>query len=156
MYLTTGAWCHLTISKHQLRLHRTAMCHLRVFKVWDIYSLGIFLVSPLLCLLVMPAALDQGDWWACVSSGKPVVTVVLPGPWQKDQWSQSSQGETTHVMTVYTCVLEMKGARSSWGIRVISFLWVLCCLSLTLWDKALHPSTRERTWRCEDSQTYNH
>ena len=156
MYLTIGAWCRLTIPNINSNFTGLRCVTWEYSKSGTFILSGIFLLSSLLCLLVMPGALDQGDWSACIYSGKPIGTVVLTGPWQKDQWSQSSQGETTHVMTVYTCVLEMKGARSSWGIRVISFLWVLCCLSLTLWDKALHPSTRERTWRCEDSQTYNH
>ncbi|KAI4546662.1 hypothetical protein MG293_003217 [Ovis ammon polii] len=48
---------------------------------------------------------------------KPVITVVLPGPWQKDQSSQSSQGEMTHVKTVHTCVLEMKDLLNKPGIE---------------------------------------
>ncbi|KAI4586891.1 hypothetical protein MJG53_004678 [Ovis ammon polii x Ovis aries] len=51
------------------------------------------------------------------SPRKPVVTVVLPGPWQKDQSSQSSQGEMTHVKTVHTCVLEMKDLLNKPGIE---------------------------------------
>ncbi|KAI4576879.1 hypothetical protein MJT46_002714, partial [Ovis ammon polii x Ovis aries] len=67
-------------------------------------------------------ALSPIDWnfyikAAVILSKKPVITVVLPGPWQKDQSSQSSQGEMTHVKTVHTCVLEMKDLLNKPGIE---------------------------------------
>lgn len=49
---------------------------------------GVFLVRQLLCLLFIPGALDQGDWSACIYSGKQLTTAVPTGAWQEDQGSQ--------------------------------------------------------------------
>lgn len=65
------------------------VCHLEIFKAWDTDSENILLVSmgkfQPVYLLVIPGALDQGDWSASTSSGKKLVTAVATRACQKDQ-----------------------------------------------------------------------
>lgn len=62
-----------------------------LFKAWDIFLADIYKIQSAY-LLVIPRALDQGDW-ASTSSGKQFITVVPTDAWQKDtdawQWSPS-------------------------------------------------------------------